>query len=243
MLLNGLDTAADWLPMAAAVVTGAAIGFERELMAKAAGVRTHTLVCFASALLMMAAVRQDAWSFAAIPGSNIVSDPTRMAHGILTGIGFLCAGVIFRQGNVIHGLTTAASLWMVAALGLLYGAGLVALGVAGSVATLVVLVLFRVLHLALPDRTEVQLDIVRRGEDDGTITDLLRRHAVQMGPVTIRRHSAPPLGEGPDLALSATLWLRDDAAVAALDRALMDLPGIVRLSLAPRPVAARDGMP
>lgn len=243
MDLNGFDSAADWLPMAAAIVTGAAIGFERELMAKAAGVRTHTLVCFASALLMMAAVRQDAWAFTAIPGSNIVADPTRMAHGILTGIGFLCAGVIFRQGNVIHGLTTAASLWMVAALGLLYGAGLFWLAVAGSVATLVVLVLFRILHLALPERVEVQLDLVRSGLDDAPIIALLERHAVQLGPVAIRRRAVPVDGASPELSLTATLSLRDAAAVAALDRALMDLPGIRMLSLTPRPVAARDAMP
>lgn len=239
MLLQGFDTAADWIPMGAAILTGAAIGFERELMAKAAGVRTHTLVCLASALLMMAAVRQDAWAFTAIPGTNIVADPTRMAHGILTGIGFLCAGVIFRQGNIVHGLTTAASLWAVAALGLLYGAGLFWLGLAGSVTTLVVLVLFRILHLALPERTEVTLELALAGRDDGQAMALIRRHALRLGPVTVNRR----LGDDARLELRVDLWLRDDDAVGALDDALLRLQGIDRVSLTPRAIWARDGTP
>lgn len=244
MLLDGFDTVADWVPMAAAVVTGAVIGFERELMAKAAGVRTHTLVCFASALLMMAAARQDAWTFDAIPGSNVVADPTRMAHGVLTGIGFLCAGVIFRQGSAIHGLTTAASLWMVAALGLLYGAGLFWLGIAGSVATLVVLVLFRILHLALPDRTEVHLHLACRGSDDGAVTAILARRALRMGPVDIVRERTPDSADGDiEMRLDVILWLRNSRDVALLDGELMALPGVRRLSLAPRPVPTRDGTP
>ena len=110
------------VPLLAAVLAGGLIGFEREWRGRAAGLRTHILVCLASALLMEAAVSQGAWRFHALPGTEIVSDPTRMAHGVLTGIGFLCAGVIFRAGFSIHGLTTAASLWITAAIGLLLGA-------------------------------------------------------------------------------------------------------------------------
>ena len=78
------------LPLLAAVLAGGLIGFEREWRGRAAGFRTHILVCLASALLMEAAVSQAVWRFAALPGTEIVSDPTRMAPGVLTGIGFLC---------------------------------------------------------------------------------------------------------------------------------------------------------
>src|SRR5690606_1695644 len=105
------------MPLVAAVVAGGLIGFEREWRGRAAGFRTHILVCLASCLLMEAAVSQGAWQFDVLPGTRIVSDPTRMAHGVLTGIGFLCAGVIFRAGFSIHGLTTAASLWITATIG------------------------------------------------------------------------------------------------------------------------------
>ena len=122
-LLNG----ALW-PILGAVVAGGTIGLEREWRGRAAGFRTHILVSLASALLMLAAMRQADWAFRALPDENIVTDPTRMAHGVLTGIGFLCAGVIFRTGFSIHGLTTAASLWITSAIGILFGAGLYALG-------------------------------------------------------------------------------------------------------------------
>ena len=101
---------ADFLyPLLAAVVAGGLIGLEREWRGRAAGFRTHILVCLASALLMQASMQQADWHFELIAGQRIVADPARMAHGILTGIGFLCAGVIFRAGFSIHGLTTAAS--------------------------------------------------------------------------------------------------------------------------------------
>ena len=97
------------LPILGAVVAGGLIGFEREWRGRAAGFRTHILVSLASALLMLAAMGQADWAFRALPDENIVTDPTRMAHGVLTGIGFLCAGVIFRTGFSIHGLTSAGS--------------------------------------------------------------------------------------------------------------------------------------
>ena len=97
-------------PILGALIAGAMIGFEREYRGRPAGFRTHILVSLSSALLMLAAVHQAEWTFDLRDDVNLVMDPTRMAHGILTGIGFLCAGVIFRTGFSIHGLTTAASL-------------------------------------------------------------------------------------------------------------------------------------
>ncbi|HEY0599888.1 MgtC/SapB family protein [Brevundimonas sp.] len=150
------------VPLLASVLAGGLIGFEREWRGRAAGFRTHILVCLASALLMTAAVAQGAWSFDALPGTQIVSDPTRMAHGVLTGIGFLCAGVIFRAGFSIHGLTTAASLWITAAIGLLFGAGLFALAAAGTVLTVTALVILRLVSQRLPQKSVVDAEIVWR---------------------------------------------------------------------------------
>ncbi|WP_426040012.1 MgtC/SapB family protein [Brevundimonas sp. TWP2-3-4b1] len=121
--------------MLGAVLAGGVICIEREWQGRAAGLRTHILVCLASALLMQAALTQGHWAFLALPDENIVTDPTRMAHGVLTGIGFLCAGVIFRTGFSIHGLTTAASLWITSAIGILLGVGLYGLGIVATVVT------------------------------------------------------------------------------------------------------------
>ena len=174
------------LPILGAVLAGGLIGFEREYRGRAAGFRTHILVALASTLLMLAAARQGAWTFEPIPGadSRIVADPTRMAHGILTGIGFLCAGVIFREGFSVHGLTTAASLWMVSALGVLFGAGLTGLGAIGAVVTLSILIALRVVNRHVPSRTVVDITIdSRRGSalSRDTLEDALKGLDVTLG--------------------------------------------------------------
>jgi len=105
------------LRVAVAAALGGAIGLERELDEKAAGLRTHMLVSVGSALFTLVG----AYGFSGFPSGSV--DPTRIAAQIVTGIGFLGAGVIFRQGFMIRGLTTAASLWLVAAVGMAAGAG------------------------------------------------------------------------------------------------------------------------
>lgn len=105
----------------AAGLTGA-IGLERELRERAAGLRTHMLVGVGSALFTI--VSAYGWSdFRFSNVSGVVFDPTRIAAQVVTGIGFLGAGAIIRQGLAVRGLTTAASLWIVAAIGMAAGAG------------------------------------------------------------------------------------------------------------------------
>ena len=162
MDLSEIETFA--LPILGAVVAGGLIGFEREWRGRAAGFRTHILVSLASALLMLAAMGQADWAFRALPDENIVTDPTRMAHGVLTGIGFLCAGVIFRTGFSIHGLTTAASLWITSAIGLLFGAGLFTLGIVGTVTTGLILVVLRLVSVRLPARILTDVEVRWRRE-------------------------------------------------------------------------------
>ena len=143
----------DWdlvWPVLAAMTAGGLIGVERTYHGHPAGFRTHILVCLTSCLLMLAAMHQATWDFAYLPGQRVVIDPTRMSHGLLTGIGFLCAGVIFREGFSVHGLTTAASLWVTSAIGVLYGVGMLDLALIGSGATLAVLAVLRLLDAKLP---------------------------------------------------------------------------------------------
>src|SRR5690606_3811702 len=145
---------------------------EREFRGRPAGFRTHILVSLASCLLMLAAVNQEAWTFTGLSDETIVTDPTRMAHGILTGIGFLCAGVIFREGFSIHGLTTAASLWITSALGVLYGVGMDGLATGGTVVTLLVLVALRVVDERLPVPVLIDLT-VSYDRNDGLAAEAL----------------------------------------------------------------------
>ena len=120
---------ADALPivihLVSALVAGGVIGLERSYHGRPAGFRTHALVCLASSLLMLVTVYQDKWILD-IPLETIRTDPTRMAQGIMTGIGFLGAGVIMKEGMNVRGLNTAATLWCSAAVGACAGADLIA---------------------------------------------------------------------------------------------------------------------
>ncbi len=102
-----------------AVVLGGLIGFERESHNRPAGFRTHILVCSGSALIMMVS----AYGFTGQIGAGFEVDPGRIAAGVVTGIGFLGAGTILQQRGSIHGLTTAASIWVVSGVGLAVGVG------------------------------------------------------------------------------------------------------------------------
>ncbi|HEU4943194.1 MAG TPA: MgtC/SapB family protein [Gaiellaceae bacterium] len=108
--------------IALAAALGGAIGLERELREREAGLRTHMLVAVGSALFtMVSAYAWADWSFSNREG--LVFDPTRIAAQVVTGIGFLGAGAIIRQGLSVKGLTTAATLWVVAAIGMASGVG------------------------------------------------------------------------------------------------------------------------
>jgi putative Mg2+ transporter-C (MgtC) family protein len=115
----------------AATVAGALVGLERESRGRAAGLRTTILACVASAIAMITS--EFLFASAAAGGStgNWRPDPARLGAGILTGIGFLGAGTILRQANVIRGVTTAATLWFVTVIGLAFGSGLFGVGSVG----------------------------------------------------------------------------------------------------------------
>ncbi|MBV6522493.1 MAG: Protein SapB [Gemmatimonadaceae bacterium] len=120
-----------------AALLGSAVGLERERLLWVAGLRTHMLVCVGSALVMLVS----AFGFADVLGQpNVVLDPSRVAAQVVSGIGFLGAGTILLRNDVIHGLTTAASLWTVAAIGLAVGGGLYVPAVAATVLILLILV-------------------------------------------------------------------------------------------------------
>lgn len=151
-------------PILGAIVASAIIGAEREYRASPAGLRTHILVGLSCCLLMLSAVHQMAWLSDA-PVEVVRIDPVRMAHGILTGIGFLCGGVIFREGFNVRGLTTAASLWMTATLGVLFGIGFYELAIFGATTTVLVLAAVTITERRAPQRRVVHLKVrYRRSE-------------------------------------------------------------------------------
>jgi putative Mg2+ transporter-C (MgtC) family protein len=126
-----------------AFLLGSVIGLERERQPRPAGLRTHTLVCVGSALIIIVST----YGFNDVTGTQgVVLDPSRIAAQVVSGIGFIGAGTIIAQSDRVRGLTTAASLWAVAAIGLACGGGLYLPAIATTVLVLVVLVPFKYLE-------------------------------------------------------------------------------------------------
>jgi len=146
-----------------AVLIGGLIGLDRAYRGRAAGFRTHILVCLASCLLMVMTNYQ--WATIPIDYQEMVRmDPARMAQGVMTGIGFLGAGAMMQDKQTIRGLTTAASIWITASIGLVIGAGFYGAAIMATVLTLVTLSIFNRLINLLPLRHYALL-IVRFSRD------------------------------------------------------------------------------
>lgn len=122
---------------------GFVIGFERKSRSKEAGIRTHTIVCFASALIMIVSKYCAADMLEPLAAGIKGADPSRIAAQIVSGIGFLGAGIIFYKRNLLHGLTTAAGVWATAGIGMAIGCGMI---VTGIVSTLILVLLQVLLH-------------------------------------------------------------------------------------------------
>ncbi|MDE1173410.1 MAG: MgtC/SapB family protein [Parvibaculaceae bacterium] len=156
-----------------AALFGSLIGFERERLLWAAGLRTHMLVAVGSCLAMVVS----AFGFSDILGTDhVVLDPSRIAAQVISGIGFLGAGTILMRGEIIRGLTTAASLWGVAAIGLAVGGGLYVAAFAATIIILVILAGIKPLEERF--RTRSQTHHIRVTAERGVISvDILRQAA------------------------------------------------------------------
>jgi putative Mg2+ transporter-C (MgtC) family protein len=131
-----------------AFILGGLVGFERERVQRPAGLRTHMLVAAGSACFTVASI----YGFQGL-GAN--SDPARLAAQIITGIGFLGAGAIFRTGDTVRGITTASSIWVTASIGILIGAGMIYLALFTTVMTWFVLYVVKGLETRLERRRPV----------------------------------------------------------------------------------------
>ena len=179
------------LRMAAALGAGGLIGLERSHRGRPAGFRTHALVCLASSLLMLLTAYESYW----LPqdaAARLVLDPTRMAQGIMTGIGFVGAGAIIKEGFTVRGLTTAASIWVTAALGILIGVGFYFAAGIGTVLVLGTLSAFRWIEARLPTETYAMF-MVRYARDNAIsepeLRSLVRGHGFSLHNLSYRLHS------------------------------------------------------
>lgn len=156
---------------------GGLIGMEREFRAKEAGIRTHFIVALGSALFMI--ISQYAF------GDSVRFDASRVAAQVVSGIGFIGAGVIIFQKNVVRGITTAAGLWVSAAIGLACGAGMFPVAVAATLLTLLCLELLHFFHLRYGEKVVEMTLSATENPDLLSVLDILKKAGVHVESYSI----------------------------------------------------------
>jgi len=214
----------------AALAAGALIGYERSYHGRPAGFRTHALVCTASSLLMLITVYESHWVTGVAVG-RVQLDPTRMAQGIMTGIGFLGAGVIFKEGLTVRGLTTAASIWATAAIGILVGIGFWFAAVVGAAAVLMVLGLFRYIEARLP--SEFYAHHMLRFARDHVLGEEEVHRLIQSHGFTIANLSSRLSESGQQFEYRMTIKSRDRRNAETLSSYLRSRPEVVEFRITP----------
>jgi putative Mg2+ transporter-C (MgtC) family protein len=213
----------------AALVAGSLIGYERSYHGRPAGFRTHALVCMASSLLMLVTVYEVHWVRASVDKLQI--DPTRMAQGIMTGIGFLGAGVIIKEGLSVRGLTTAASIWITAAIGILAGIGFYFPLALSVLLTLGVLSLFRWIEARMPSQAYYHFDV--RFSRSAAMTERQLRELVEQHDFSIANFSYRLDAEGRIRRHSMVIRSADRSAAGRLSESLERNEGILEFRIAP----------
>lgn len=217
-------------PFFLALALGGAIGLERSHSGHAAGFRTYSLVSLASTMLMWVASSDAGWD-AAVVGGTMMSDPSRVVQGILTGIGFLGAGVIVKDGFTVRGLTTAASIWVTASLGIMVGSGQYLAACVATLITLAALTVFRHLERLIPRRHYARFTITFN-RDTAMKEQNLRELVAQYG-YKVDEMSYALKGAGTTFEYYINMWSGDASAHAKLVQALSEMPEVLELSAVP----------
>lgn len=214
-----------------ALLAGGIIGMERALHGREAGFRTHALVCVSSSLLMVLTVYQ--WNL--VPAQfldTVRADPSRMAQGIMTGIGFLGAGVIIKEGLTVRGLTTAASIWMTASVGLVIGMGLYYPAFLATIMTVVILSFFRWVESRLPVQIYAKFTVrfirSKHSLDEDALRKLITEHNI------IAFESSYKLdNEGKNFEYEMTIRSRNQNDFRRLAQSLMDMGDVYEFKIVP----------
>jgi putative Mg2+ transporter-C (MgtC) family protein len=190
-----IDNVQILLRLLLAMLLGGLVGWERERSNHAAGLRTHILVCLGSTLIIMLSI----YGFSEFANeTNIRMDPARLASAVITGIGFLGAGTILFTGKSITGLTTAASVWVVAALGLSVGAGFYFAAIVSTILILFTLIVFNKLEQRYISVNKLHLLNMNAISSPGLLDDiseLLNDEGITIRKIIVNDRSDTPYGE------------------------------------------------
>jgi putative Mg2+ transporter-C (MgtC) family protein len=208
-----------------ALLAGALVGLERSYRGRAAGLRTYALVSLGSAVLVTLADE-----LARGPGGG-VGDSTRVIQGIVTGIGFLGAGVIVKEGFSVRGLTTAASIWVISAVGIAFGTGFYVLGAVATALTLALLSVLRSVEDRMPSQSFVHCHLCFRRDqmsDEDWLRTLVAEHGFTITDLSYRLDSRLERFE-----YKFVMWSVDPHAVRNLTRALLAMPNVIDFRISP----------
>lgn len=214
-----------------AMLAGGIIGLERAMHGREAGFRTHALVCVSSSLLMVLMVYQ--WDL--VPEEfldTVRADPSRMAQGIMTGIGFLGAGVIIKEGLTVRGLTTAASIWMTASIGVVIGMGLFFPAMLATIITVLTLSVFRWFEGSLPAHMYAKFTVrFVRGKshaDEDALRSLISQHNIKAFESSYRLSN-----EGKTFEYEMTIRTRQQMNFRKLAQSLMGMDEVHEFKITP----------
>lgn len=201
---------------------GSIIGLERESHGREAGFRTLMLVCGGTALIMITSLRIPELFPASDANSLLRLDPARIAYGTITGIGFLGAGAIVRDAKRIRGITTAACLWIVAAIGLAVGAGFYLLALVTTAVSVIILYCLRFIEHFIPRDLYNEVAIVHQGEVSlAPLMQIFTEEKVKVLNHQIKVHTPPPMTE-----VEFTLRHKDPNVSEKLIKKFLSLPGV-----------------
>jgi putative Mg2+ transporter-C (MgtC) family protein len=218
------------LRLVIALTFGGLVGLERSYHGRPAGFRTHTLVCLAASVLMLVTVYESQW-FAARGMERVTVDPTRMAQGIMTGIGFLGAGVIMKEGLSVRGLTTAASIWITSAIGILVGIGFYFPAAMTVTLALGTLSLFRWLESKIQS-LQYALFILKFARGS-TMSETELRTLVTGLAFTIANLQYRLVDEGKNFEYRMMIRTQNADNLRRLSDALMNMPAILEFRISP----------
>ncbi|WP_213991864.1 MgtC/SapB family protein [Sodalis sp. dw_96] len=211
------------LRIALAGALGALIGVERQLRAKEAGLRTHILVCIGSTMFMIVSK----YGFGDILAEhNIALDPSRISAQVVSGIGFLGAGTIMLNKQFVRGLTTAAGLWVTAAIGLIVGSGMYAIGIFGTIMTLLVLEGIRQISARLMGHRYLLMISLTPGSMD-TAMQTLRKLRVRVVRSSVTRNE----NENKDCKLSMEIMLHAKYKPNDIYSQLLAIDGVHKIDI------------
>lgn len=220
------------LRIVTATVLGGIIGMERQFKHRPAGFKTHILVCVGAATVMVLSEYMFRKYHAEF---GILSDPARLGAQVISGVGFLGAGTIMHHGPNVRGLTTAASLWVVAAIGLAAGAGYYYLAIIVTISICIILFIFNKIYKGLrkvSDITGLRIELLNKPKVIGAINILLAGHNIKiMDMEFISRSSvADNGGDGADVIfLNLMLKLAPDISVYTLLEQLEKIAGVIKV--------------